>query len=241
MLITLAEAVVNISIESVLLSRYNSSRGLTNHGSNELRALPVFVLCFCLAHSYQVLLSIDACINRNTTLVVGLAVFNACFLVYSIIQIAEIRQVLGTGIVEGSGQTVPVQILTGSIPVVIGAAQLAYLVLGWFLWKEFGWQVYKAIIGADRILKNAYQEYQIYVVLLKFDFFVFITFCLQVSQQALLTKLATEHEIPDLAMHLNHLACTRRTEVRSDGKVAHHRGLAHRAVTSFLRLVVSEA
>ncbi|CAO1619597.1 unnamed protein product [Parajaminaea phylloscopi] len=179
MLITLAEAVVNISIEAVLLSRYNSSQGLTRQGSDELRALPVFVLCFCLAHSYQVLLSIDACVNRNTILVVGLAVFNACFLVYSIIQIGEIRQVLGTGVVEGSGQTVPVQILTGTIPVVIGAAQLAYMVLGWYLWKEFGWQVYKAIIGADRILKRAYQEYQIYAVLLKFDFFVFIAFCLQ--------------------------------------------------------------
>lgn len=193
LLITLAEAVVNISIEAVLLSRYNSSEGLLLDGSTTFRALPVFVLCFCLAHSYQVLLSIDSCINRNTILVAGLAIFNACFLVYSIIQISEIRQVLGTGVKQG--QTVPVQVLTGAIPVVIGCAQLAYLVLGWYLWKEFGWQIYKAIIGADRMLKKAYQQYQIYVVLLKFDFFAFIAFCLQVSNSAvsLLSVNARRH------------------------------------------------
>lgn len=147
MAITLAEAVVNISIEAVLLSRYNSTQGLTIAGSNSLRTLPVFVLCFCLAHSYQTLLSVDACINRNVILVFGLVIFNACFLIYSLIQIGEIRQVLGTGVVQGTGQTVPVQVLTGAIPIVIGVSQVAFTILAWFLWKEFGWQVYKAIIG----------------------------------------------------------------------------------------------
>jgi hypothetical protein len=90
--------------------------------------------------------------------------------------------VLGDGVQEGSGQHVPVQILTGAIPVVIGVAQLAYMVLGWSLWKEFGWQIYKSIIGADRMLKKALMQYQVYVVLLKFDFFVFLAFCLQVSR-----------------------------------------------------------
>lgn len=147
MAITLAEAVVNISIEAVLLSRYRSTQTLTKDGTDSLRSLPVFVLCFCLAHSYQTLLSVDACINRNVILVFGLVIFNACFLVYSLIQIGEIRQVLGTGVQEGSGQTVPVQVLTGAIPIVIGASQVAFTILAWFLWKEFGWQVYKAIIG----------------------------------------------------------------------------------------------
>ncbi|CAO1630483.1 unnamed protein product [Sympodiomycopsis kandeliae] len=179
-LINLTEAVVNISIEAVLLSRFNASEGgLTDKNTKNLRALPVFVLCFCLAHSYQVLLSFDACLNRNTILVAGLTLFNLCFLVYSIIQIGEIRLVLGDGVARGSGQTVPVQILTGAIPCVIAAAQVAYFILGWYLWKDFGWQIYKSIIGADRTLKRAYMQYQVYVALLKFDFFVFLAFCLQ--------------------------------------------------------------
>lgn len=181
MLITLLEAGADISIEAVLLTRYNNSEGLTYEGSDTFRPLPVFVLCFCLAHSYQVLLSIDACVNRNTILVAGLAIFNACFLVYAVIQISEIRQVLGDGVIENSGQHVPVQILTGAIPIVIGMTQVAYFVLGWYLWREFGWQIYKNIVGADRRLKKAFMQYQVYVVLLKFDFFAFMAFCFQVS------------------------------------------------------------
>lgn len=184
LLTTIAEAVVNISIEAVLLSRYNSSEGGLTYGSTDtLRTLPVFVLCFCLAHSYQVVLSVDACWNRNTILVAGLNMFNVCFLIYAIIQIGEIRQVLGDGVVDGSGQRVPVQVLTGAIPCVIGIAQILYLILSWYLWREFGWQIYKNIIGADRMLKKAYMQYQVYVALLKFDFFVFIAFCLQVSAE----------------------------------------------------------
>lgn len=238
MLITLAEAVVNISIEAVLLSRYSSRQGLTRQGSGELQALPVFVLCFCLAHSYQVLLSIDACINRNTILIVGLAIFNACFLVYSLIQIGEIRQVLGTGVVKGSGQTVPVQILTGAIPVVIGTAQVAYLILGWFLWKEFGWQVYKAIIGADRILKKAYQEYQIYVVLLKFDFFVFIAFCLQVSRRYSAQRDWQAHSLFCTLLWTASTACPSRIDFRSNGEVANNHRSTNCAAVALFRMVV---
>lgn len=37
-----------------------------------------------MAHTYQVILTIDACYNRNMIMVVGLGAFNAAFLVYSV-------------------------------------------------------------------------------------------------------------------------------------------------------------
>lgn len=122
-------------------------------------------------------------------------------LVYAVIQISEIRIVLGDGIVPGSSQHVPVQILTAAIPVIIGCSSLAFGALSWFLYKDFGWQIYK-VIGADRNLKKAHMHYQIFVCLLseykvhielkssffpyptfflcpEFDFFTFIAYCLQ--------------------------------------------------------------
>lgn len=124
-------------------------------------------------------------------------------LVYAVIQISEIRDVLGDGVVQGTSQTVPVQVLTGAIPAIIGCTSLVLAILSWFLWKEFGWQIYKTI-GADRNLKRAHLQYQIYVCLLsecnitlffsfyhqwlfaddgrpcsEFDFFTFTAFCLQ--------------------------------------------------------------
>lgn len=180
LLITLAEASVDIAIESVLFARYQFHRKTHPSPDDESksRALPVFVIVFSIAHIYQFFLAVDAVINRNTILVIGAIIFNACFLVYSLIQISEMRSVLGDGVAEGSSQTVPVQVLTGAIPIVIAIAELSFVALGWKLWKEFGWQIYKKI-GADRSLKRCYLHYQIYVALLKFDFFIFIAYCIQ--------------------------------------------------------------
>jgi hypothetical protein len=85
-------------------------------------------------------------------------------LIYAVIQISEIRKVLGSGIANSS-QHIPVQILTGAIPVIIGCSSLAFAVLSFFLYKDFGWQIYK-VIGADRNLKKAHMHYQIFVCLL---------------------------------------------------------------------------
>lgn len=180
LLITLAEACINIAMESVLFARYqfHSKTHPTAVDESRSRALPVFVIVFSIAHIYQFILAVDAVINRNTILIIGLIIFNGCFLVYSGIQIFEIRSVLGDGVAEGSSQTVPVQVLTGAIPIVIGLAELSFFVLGWKLWQEFGWQIYKKI-GADRSLKRGFLHYQVYVALLKFDFFIFVAYCIQ--------------------------------------------------------------
>jgi len=180
LILTLAEASVDIAIESVLFARYQFHKRMhpSPDDDSKSRALPVFVIVFSIAHVYQFLLAVDAVMNRNTILVIGAIIFNACFLIYSLIQISEIRSVLGDGVAEGSSQTVPVQVLTGAIPIVIAIAEISFIILGWKLWKEFGWQIYKKI-GADRSLKRCYLHYQIFVALLKFDFFLFIAYCIQ--------------------------------------------------------------
>ncbi|UZJ53965.1 hypothetical protein CBS101457_003285 [Exobasidium rhododendri] len=178
LLVTLSEAAADVSIESVLFTRYQHLAGSITDGQGNFSALPVFVMVFGMAHVYQCLLAVDSVINRNSILVFGLVIFNTAFLVYALIQITEIRDVLGDGVVSGTSQSVPVQVLTGAIPVIIGASTLVFATLSWFIYKDFGWQIYK-VIGADRRLKKAHMHFQIFVCLLKFDFFVFIAYCLQ--------------------------------------------------------------
>ena len=164
LMIVLLESGVNIVIESILLSRFNQQKSIQVDVAKE-KALPVFLLVFGAAHVYQIILSVDAVVNKNTILVIGMVISNACILIYSAIQIGEIRDVLGTGVIANSGQHIPVQVLTGLIPAAVGIAEAAYIVLSWYLWKEFGWRIYKQI-GADRGLKKRYLHYQIYVALL---------------------------------------------------------------------------
>lgn len=108
-----------------------------------------------------------------------ISVFNALFLLYAAIQIFEIRDSLASGDNSNSGiSDIPVNVLTTIIPIVISIAEIAYITLGWRIWREFGWKVYKRL-GADRQVKRMYAHYQIFVGVMKFDLFFFVGFCVQ--------------------------------------------------------------
>lgn len=77
LLVTLLEAASDVSIETVLLSRFRRLQGTIVEADGNISALPVFVMVFAMAHVYQCFLAIDAVINRNSILVFGLVVFNS--------------------------------------------------------------------------------------------------------------------------------------------------------------------
>jgi len=99
-------------------------------------------------------------------------------MVYSIIQIGEIREI-GGALSEQTGiSDIPINVLTTIIPCVIAAAELAYIGLGWKIYTEFGWQVYK-FLGANRQIKKMYAQFQVFECLVKFDVFFWVAFCVQ--------------------------------------------------------------
>lgn len=108
----------------------------------------------------------------------GLTVFNVALLTYSIIQITEIRDVFDLATTDSTTTTttagatglraIPVELLSALLPTAIGVGQAGYAVLSWFVFREFGWQTYKAL-GADRTLKKAFERYNVFCCLCKFD------------------------------------------------------------------------
>lgn len=108
------------------------------------------------------------------------SLFNALFLLYAIIQIGEIRQALSTATAlhDHGVDSIPINVLTTIIPIVIAVAEIAYVALGWKIYNEFGWKVYK-FLGADRRIKKLYANYQIYECLIKFDVFFWVGFSVQ--------------------------------------------------------------
>jgi len=104
--------------------------------------------------------------------------FNVSFMIYSIIQIAEIREIGGALSDQTGISDIPINVLTTIIPCVIAAAELAYIGLGWKIYTEFGWQVYK-FLGADRQIKKMYAQFQVFECLVKFDVFFWVAFCVQ--------------------------------------------------------------
>ena len=104
--------------------------------------------------------------------------FNLSFMIYSIIQIGEIREIGGSLSEQTGISDIPINVLTTIIPCVIAAAELAYIGLGWKIYTEFGWQVYK-FLGANRQIKKMYAQFQVFECLVKFDVFFWVAFCVQ--------------------------------------------------------------
>jgi hypothetical protein len=173
LLVILIETSVDLAIESDLLTRVPTD----DESDIQRRRLPVYLGIFALAHVVQFLLALDAVYNRNTLQFIFLAGFNALFLLYAVIQISEIKQVVPSTV--GSVVHISINTLTTIIPIVIGVAEVAYIALGWKIYKEFGWKVYK-LLGADRNVKKMYAHYQIFECLVRFDVFFWLGFSVQV-------------------------------------------------------------
>ncbi|CAH7674467.1 hypothetical protein PPACK8108_LOCUS9378, partial [Phakopsora pachyrhizi] len=187
--ITLIESVINITTETVIIIRTDLVKSFTQLTRSSTRTsrnpLTVYLLIFILSHLVQLYYAFDALRQRNTIQLIGLCGFNLAIMAYAIIQIPEIRQLEQIAITNSNDDDQSIHhsqlttlILLVAIPSVIGICQIAFSILTFHLFQEFGWQIYKQI-GADRRLKRMYMIYQIFICSIKFDYFFLIAFALQ--------------------------------------------------------------
>jgi hypothetical protein len=82
-----------------------------------------------------------------------------------------------------------------AVPCVIALAGVLLAGISWKLFEEFGWSIYKHI-GASVQMRQRYLIYQIFVALLKFDFF----FCISPLLESLIDFLVLGFEIQFLVI-----------------------------------------
>ncbi|KAF9451804.1 hypothetical protein P691DRAFT_723402 [Macrolepiota fuliginosa MF-IS2] len=177
-LAVLVETTVNLAIEGDLYLRIREvSKGEQNNNNLASRRMPVYLSVFAMAHVFQFVMAVDAVYARNTLQFLFLTVFNGLLIIYAAIQIGEVREALGPGSTETIAN-IPISVLTTIIPIVVAVAEVFFIALGYKIYNEFGWKVYK-FLGADRNIKRMYASYQIYECLLKFDLFFWAGFSVQ--------------------------------------------------------------
>lgn len=148
------------------------------------RTTPCYLSLLIFAFLYQLLLVYDALHKKNTIQVIGICAYNVAILIYTAIQVDQIKDAIGT--LSGGNHIRPdsgnlwtqVHAYLIAVPCVIGLGTALLLFISWKLNKEFAWTIYKKI-SADLRLKRRYLVYQIYIALLKFDFFLFLGFEVQ--------------------------------------------------------------
>ncbi|KAK0664593.1 hypothetical protein QBC41DRAFT_17607 [Cercophora samala] len=152
------------------------------------RTIPTFLALFIFGFLYVLILSWDALRMKNTIQIIGLCVANLALFVYTILQIDQIEKSLdileGALILKGggSGDKNTVWALAKpfliAVPAIVGVITVAMSCIAYQLYREFAWDILKQI-GADYRMKKRFLHYQIYIALLKFDFFFFLGFTVQ--------------------------------------------------------------
>jgi hypothetical protein len=146
-----------------------------------VRSIPTYLSLLIFAFVYQLILVYDALANKNTIQVIGLCIMNLGILVYTAIQIDQIHD----AVTALKGKNMINDLYWGEVksylwtlPCVVALGTVLLSFLAWKLYDEFAWTIYKQI-SADLRLKRRYLVYQIYIALLKFDFFLFLGFEVQ--------------------------------------------------------------
>ncbi|OXC70921.1 hypothetical protein AYX13_00338 [Cryptococcus neoformans] len=186
--IIIFETVVDLCIEGNILYRFNEevkSNSSTEVELENKRRLPIYLIIFGLAHLWQFVLTVIAIRTKNTIQVFALTIFNFAFLGYAVIQIYELRKVLGSNLADGLTRgtnttlmTIPLNVLTALIIVIIGVSCLALLTLSVLLRREFGWQRYR-FLGADLMIREYYFKFQVFECICYFSAFFCAGFGIQ--------------------------------------------------------------
>jgi len=163
--------------EMALAPGANSDRSVT-------RTIPCYLSLLIFGFVYQLLLVYDALHKKNTIQIIGICAYNVAILIYTAIQVEQIKDAVA--ILKDANHIREnhdnlwnrVHAFLIAVPCVIALGTALLLFISWKLNEEFAWTIYKQI-SADLRLKKRYLVYQIYIALLKFDFFLFLGFEVQ--------------------------------------------------------------
>ena len=180
-LIALVQACIVLAFEAYVFATFQLDLKAGATDDVHSRTIPTFLTLYIFGFIYQLVLVWDALRLKNTIQVIGLVVYNIGLLIYGAVQMDQIRSSvvklneLGTIDLQIWSDTKPFLI---AVPIILAVGTVLLAVCAWKLYDEFAWTIYKHI-SADLRMKKRYLTFQVYIALLKFDFFFFLGFTIQ--------------------------------------------------------------
>ncbi|KAL5355923.1 hypothetical protein BJX96DRAFT_171119 [Aspergillus floccosus] len=151
--------------------------------------VPINLTLIMFAAVYEVFLGLDMMHHKNSILLLAICISNMCVLAYSAMQytsmydtthsIVHSRDMHLQPLVDLSRdlwkEIQPAEIL---VPVVLGLTTVALWPVAYRVHKEFSWAIYQCVQGSPKS-RYQYLGYEIYLVLIKFDFYFLVGFIIQ--------------------------------------------------------------
>ncbi|RMZ76404.1 hypothetical protein DV737_g4851, partial [Chaetothyriales sp. CBS 132003] len=181
LLTTVVQALIVLAFESYVFGRFQSQLHRGSAGLTQARTITTFLTLYIFGFVYQLVLVWDALRLKNTLQVFGLVLYNVGLLIYGAVQLGQIHDAVN--FLSSAGQIDAdvwneVKPYLVAIPCVLGLGTIIMALGAWKLYDEFAWTIYKHI-SADLRMKRRYLAFQVYIALLKFDFFFFLGFTVQ--------------------------------------------------------------
>lgn len=165
------ETVLTVAIESWILMSLWDDLDDDSKTNGQMR-LQSFLGLYIFALLYELALSYDALRRKNTIQLIGLCICNQGLFAFGILQMREIKDTIATladqDLSDRLQDLYRIELIL--VPVFLGTGTLCMSFFTWKLRGEFSWSIYKNI-SADLQMKRRYFIYQVYIALLKFDFF----------------------------------------------------------------------
>ncbi|KAG0707783.1 hypothetical protein DFH29DRAFT_844300 [Suillus ampliporus] len=189
-IITIAiQAIVVITMVALTFGMVRTEVGST---FEELgyKTLPCYLALFILAELFELVMAFDALRSRNIIQLMGIVLFHAALIVFSALQVHETHVAIfgcqSSCVTDPNNLWDKVERFLIVAPCIIAASW--FFLIFWIkqLYAEFGWVIFH-VVGANPKFKSMYQFYQIFICLLKFDFFCFVG----VTMQLLIVVLNT--------------------------------------------------
>jgi len=180
-LIAITQAAIILAFEAYVFAHFQIHLKKVSSGTTAERTIPTFLTLYIFGFLYELVLVWDALRMKNTIQVIGLVMYNVGLLIYGSVQMSQIKD----AIVQLAGaSSLPINVWNQTqpfliaIPCIIAVGTILMAGCAWKLYDEFAWTIYKRI-SADLRMKRRYLQYQVYIALLKFDFFFFLGFTCQ--------------------------------------------------------------
>ncbi|KAA8642379.1 uncharacterized protein ATNIH1004_011323 [Aspergillus tanneri] len=180
-IVTLIQTIITLALECYVFANFQINTKPNNSQVPALKTVPTFLALYSFGFIYELVLVYDALRMKNTIQVIGLCLCNVGLLIYGAVQIQQVKEAVGIlryqHMISDNiwAESQPFLII---IPCVVGMGTILMSIIAWKLYDEFAWSIYKHI-SADLRMKRRYLTYQIYIALLKFDFFFFLGFTVQ--------------------------------------------------------------
>ncbi|KIW08578.1 uncharacterized protein PV09_00542 [Verruconis gallopava] len=185
MLVALIQAILSLSLEAYVFAKFQNGLipAAQQQGGSDVKTIPTYLALLIFGFVYELLLVYDALRAKNTIQVIGIVAMNLAIMVYTAVQGDQIHDAFLylTSLrlfLKNTNFWNDVRPYLIALPCLTALGTFLLAICAWKLYEEFAWTIYKQI-SADVRLKNRFLIYQIYIALLKFDFFLFLGFIIQ--------------------------------------------------------------